>query len=157
MVQDVNILDGKHFGQLTEQLRLSYAHLIKMHIQLYKRYEGFKRRFNNDEVKKWIPSVDLYLYDATGKISWNNIHPLMPYGIEKSIKKEYGVLSDNEIRLCCLLLFDVPANEITDILPYTQRSIHSITHRIKQKTDMKDIKTNLKKMLLYEKNRISQL
>ena len=157
MVQDVNILDGKHLGQLAEQLRLSYAHLIKMYIQLCKKYESFKKKNNNDETKKWIPPVDMYFYDATGKISWNNIHPLMPYDIEKSIKKEYGLLSENEIRLCCLLLFDVPANEITNILPYTQKSIHSITHRIKQKTNMKDIKTNLKKMLLYEKKRISQL
>ena len=150
MNQNVN-MDSRHFCQLKEQLRLSYVYLIKMHIQIYKKYELFKRKFNNDEAIKCIPSVDLYFYDATGKINWNNIQPLMPYDIEKKIKKEYGVLSENEIKLYCLLLFDVPLKDITDILSYTQRSIHSITHKIKQKTGIKNIKSNLKSLLLYEK------
>ena len=150
MDQNVNI-DSKHFNQLTEQIRLSHAYILKIYIQLYKKYELFKKKLNNGVIHNCLPSIDLYFYDATGKINWNNIHPLMPLNIENNIKKEYGVLSENEIRLCCLLLFDVPVNNIADILPYTQKSIHSITHRIKQKTGINDIQLNLKNLLWDER------
>ena len=146
------IIDNRNFSHLTEQIRLSYAHLLKMYMQFYKKYEQFKKKFNDDESKKCLPSVELYFYDVTGKINWNNIQALMPRDIEKSIKKEYDVLSENEIRLCCLLLFEVSVNDITYILPYTQRSIHSITHRIKQKTGINDIKLIFKKIVVVREN-----
>ena len=74
----------------------------------------------------------------------------MPPNIEQNIKNEYNMLSLNEIRLCCLLLFNVTYSDIADILPFTQKSAHTIAHRIKQKTGMNDIKDNLKKLLIPE-------
>jgi len=144
--------DSKHVDQMTEQIRLSYAHLIKNYMQLCNKYKQFKNKVsvNGEEIKTIISFIDLYLYDEIGKINWNNLFPLMPLNIEQNIKQEYGILSENEVKLCCLLLFNVSCNDITNILPYTQNSVHSITHKIKQKTEMKDIIESLKKLLLLE-------
>ena len=150
---DKNVsMSSKHFVQMTEQIRLSYAHLLKMYMQLCQRYKLLKKGHSGvEEMKKIFHQVDRYFYDETGKINWNIIHPLMPPNIEKNIKKEYGALNEKEIKLCCLLLFDVSVNNIADILLYTHRSVHSITYRIKQKTGMIDIKANLKNLLLNER------
>jgi len=142
---------NEYFVQVTEQIRLSYAHLLKMYIQLCQKYKLFRKRNNEEEMKKYFHLVDQYFYDETGKINWNNIHPLIPPNIEKNIKNEYSELNEKEIRLCCLLLFDVPVADISEILLYTQRSIYSITHRIKLKTGMTDIRKNLNKLLLNER------
>jgi helix-turn-helix protein len=148
---DQNINYSRHFDNLIEKNRLSHSYLIKMHIQLCNKYKHIKTRINDGEIKKYFNLVDQHFYNENGKIKWDIIYPLMPSGFEKSIKNEYSELTENEIRLCCLLLFNVQSNDIANILPYTQKSVHSITHRIKQKTGMKDIKVNLKNLLLTEK------
>jgi len=63
----------------------------------------------------------------------------MPPGIEKAIKSEYQALHENEIRLCCLLIFDVPTKSILNILTYNQKSIYATTFTIKQKAGVKKI------------------
>jgi len=125
------MINIEYFDRLTEQIRLSYAHLLKMHIQYCIRNK--------------------YLKNEDNKINWDTIRPLMPPGIEKRIKKEYDTLNEREIRLCCLLLFNLPCKDIVEILPYTQKSIHSITHRIKQKTGIKKIKVGFKRFLFNKK------
>jgi DNA-binding CsgD family transcriptional regulator len=72
----------------------------------------------------------------------------MPSDIEKSIKKEYGLLNENEIRLCCLLFFKVPDRNIAKILTYKQKSIRSIKYIIKHKTGIQDIMEILKKIIV---------
>ena len=88
--------------------------------------------------------IDRFIFNEDGKINWESIRSLMPPKIEEKIKKEYEALTENEIRLCCLILFNVQSNDIADILPYTQKSIYSITCRIKQKTGKKNIMEILK-------------
>ena len=150
-IGNINMTDNKHFIKLTEQIRLSHSNALKKYMQLCKRYKQFIKRFDDEEVKKYFHIIDMFFYDETGKIDWNNINLLMPPDIENSIKREYKLLNEKEVKLCCLLLFDISVNDIAEILPYTQKSIHSITHRIKQKTVIEDIKLNLKKMLWNEK------
>lgn len=142
--------ESNYLEQVTEQIRLSYAHLLEMYIQLCNKYNNIRSKIRDEEVKRYLHLTDRYFYNKTGKFDWDNIYPLLPPNIEKSIKKEHGILAENEIRLCCLLLFDVKSDDIANILPYTQNSVYSITHRIKEKTGIKDIKTCLKKLLLVE-------
>ena len=144
-------METEYFNQLTEQIRLTYGHLLKMHIQYCNRYKQIRNRVNDEELKKDLYQMEQFFYNENGKINWETIRPLMPPEIEKKIKKEFNNLNQNEIRLCCLLLFSIPCVKIADILPYTQKSIHSITHRIKQKTGMRNIKEGLKKLVLYGK------
>jgi len=144
------MIASEYFDQLTNQIRLSYAHLLKMHIQYCNRYKHFKNRVKDEGLKKDFQQIDQFFFSENGNINWETIFPLMPPEIERKIKKEYNALNENEIRLCCLLLFNIPCKDITGILPYTQKSIHSITHRIKQKTGMKNIKEGLKKFLFFE-------
>ena len=127
-----------------EQIRLSYAYLLEMHIQYCIRYKKFRRRITEEELKRNFLLIDRFFFDESGKINWETIRRLMPPGIEEKIKKEYNILNENEIRLCCMILFNVQSNVIADLLPYTQTSIHSITYRIKQKTGMKNIMESLK-------------
>ena len=146
-----NMTESEYFDQLTEQIRLAYVYLLKVHIKYCYRYQFLKSRIRDEELKKDFQQIDQFFYIESGKINWNTIRPLMPPKIEGKIKKEYGELNENEIRLCCLLLFNVACKDIAEILPYTQRSIHSLTHRIKQKTGMKNIKEDLKNIIFYEK------
>ena len=145
---DSKIITHNHLEQLVEQIRLSYAHVLKLYLQLHTKYMQIKIKKKDDEIIKYFLLVDQFLYDKTGKLDWKNIGLLMPPNLEYKIKQEYGILSTNEIRLCCLLLFNVPYDDIADILPFTQKSAHSIAHRIKRKTGMNNIKTDLKKLLL---------
>jgi hypothetical protein len=92
----------------------------------------------DDKVFRYFPEV-LKFRDEDGKINWNIIHRFMPSNLERNIKKEYNMLNVNEIRLCCLLFFNVPRKTITKILPYQQNSITPILFRIKQKTGITNI------------------
>jgi len=134
--------------QLTEQINLSYVRIIKTYLQLHNKYKQFKFRNNDEELKKFFHLFDQYFYDNTGKINRDNIRSLMPPNLEKNIKEKYSMLSDNEIHLCYLILFNVSVSEITDILPFTQNSIYVITNRIKRKTGMKNIKDSLKTLVV---------
>jgi len=145
------MIDSKYFDLATEQIRLSHSYLLKNYIQLCNRYKHLKNRFKEKETEKLFSVIDLYFYDETGKINWDNICPLMPLNIEKRIKEKYNILTKNEIRLCCLLFFNISYNDIADILPYTQNSAHTIFHKIKQKTGINDITITFKKHLLLEK------
>ena len=147
-----DMISSENFEQLTKQIRLSYAHLLKMHIQYCNRYKNFKNRVKDEELKRDFQQIDQFFYNEKGKINWETICPLLPPEIEKKIKEKYSALSKNEIKLCCLLLFNVPCKDIAEILPYTQKSIHSITHRIKQKTGIKKVKEGFMYLLLNEKD-----
>ena len=141
-----------NFDRMVESVRLSYVHALAAYLKLYKKYEQFKSKINEEGLKKYFHLVDLYFYDETGNFDWDNIRFIMPLNLEKTIKAEYDTLSDTEIRLCCLLLFDIPGNDIASILSFTQTSIHSKTHIIKKKTGMKDIKKALKSLLIISRD-----
>ena len=128
-----------------ESVRLAYASNILSYLNRFKKYEQFKKRIYQEELKKYFQTEDTYYYDSSGTINWDNIRSLMPSHLEKSIKDEYNMLNDTEIRICCLLLFGISCKDIAHILSYTQTSIHSKTHIIRKKTGIKDIKTALKK------------
>ena len=142
---------SEYFDQLTKQIISLHTHLLKMHIQYCNRYKHFTHRVKDEELKKDIQLINQFFFNEKGNINWETICSLMPPKIERKIKNEYDALNENEIRLCCLLLFNVPCKDITGILPYTQKSIHSITHRVKQKTGLKNIKEGLRNILLFEK------
>jgi len=144
-------ISNKQFDQQVEQIRLAYANLLKIHLQLYNKYKHLKIIVDDEKLGKYFHMIDHYLYDTSGRINWDNICQLLPSNIEKKIKNNYDMLSVNEIRLCCLLLFNVPYKDIADILPYTQQSAHSVAYKIKQKTGMNNIIENCIGILLCEK------
>jgi len=146
------MIENKYYDQLVDQVRLSYAHSIKMHISQCKNYQSVKEGIKDENLKKDFHKVDRFYFNESGKLNWETIRKLMPLGIEKKIKKEYDMLNENEIRLCCLLFFNVPGVLITEILPYTKRSIHSITYRIKKKAGISNIKESLKNLLFTPPN-----
>jgi len=138
----------KNIAKLREELRLSYANMLEVYVHFNKNYKTLKKQFSEEEMKKYFQLFEFYLYDETGNINWYYVSMLLPPNLEQSIKKEYNMLSEKEIRLCCLLLFDIPVKEIASLLIYKQKSIHSIVYKIKQKTGMKDIKMCLSGLLL---------
>jgi len=135
--------------QLKEHIRLSIGRILKTYLQLPKKYNQLKIETSNEGLKKYFHLLNHVFFDGTGKINWDNIRPLMPPDLEKSIQRKYGMLSENEIRLCCLSLFNVNACDITEILPFTQNSIYSLITRIKKKTGMKNIREDLKPFLIF--------
>jgi len=143
-----NMISSAFFEKLMEQHRLAYAHLLKIHIQYCIKYKYFKNRVKDEKLQKDLNLIDRFFFDDSGKIKWDTVRLLMPPKIEEKIKKEFKTLNGNEIKLCCLILFNVPNKYITDLLPYTQTSVHSISYRIRQKIGKKNIKESLKMMFL---------
>ena len=142
MDNDQNMITCRHC-QMMEQIRLSYIHALKMFFMIHNKYKQV-RKWNSDEgLNKYFHQVDQYIYDKNRKLNWDAICSFMPINFEKNIKKDYDMLSENEIRLCCMLFFEVNTTDIIDILPYTRNSIYVVTNRIKQKAGIIDIKTSL--------------
>jgi len=134
--------------QQKERIRQSYCHILKTYLQLHEKYTSLKATIIDDELKKYFHLLDYLFLDSIGKIKWDSIRLLMPLNLEENIKKEYEMLSENEIRLCCLILFNATASDIAAILPFTRKSIYVVTNRIKKKTGMKDIREDLKSFVI---------
>ena len=126
-------------GQLVEQLRLTYSYMLKAHLEICKKYESFKRELKMEEHGNTIQLTDKFLYGEEGKINWETILPLLPINFEEKIKKRYAKLNTNEIRLCCLLLFDLDIFDVLCILPYNKNSLQSTKSKIRKKIGSNDI------------------
>jgi len=134
--------------QLEEQIRLSYVHILQTYLQIHKTYKHFREEIMDERLKKNFHLIDHNLYNKTGKLNWDNIRQLMPPNLERLIGKKYSMLNENEIKLCCLHLFNVSGEDITSILSYTKKSVHTITYLIKKKTGIHNIRGDLKILLL---------
>ena len=142
------MITSDNFDQLTKQIIVSYAHLLKLHLTYCRRYKNFKIKLKTEQSRKDFKKMDQFFYYEDGSIKWETINLLMPPKIEWKIKDEYKMLNENEIKICCLILFNVPCIDIAEVLQYTHKSVHSISHRIKLKTGMKNIKESLSKLLI---------
>ena len=125
---DKALNSDKAIDRLIEFFRLLHSHKLKEFIGEKTNRNIFK---NKEE-----------------KISWELIRLYLPYNIEKYIKQEYEMLTDNEIRLCCLLIFDVSIKNIHNILKYSKKSIYSVTYGIKKKAGIKEINEIFRKIIL---------
>ena len=125
--------------EMKEQFRLTYINRLKTHLDLCKDYELLKRNLNMEKHGKTIQLINQFLYGEKGELNWETVRPLLPAGLEEGIKKKYDQLNDNEIRLYCLILYDVDKRDITRILSLKKTSIDTLTSRIRSKTGMKDI------------------
>jgi hypothetical protein len=131
--------------QLENKLRLSYTYRLKAHLEIRKDYDNFKRR-NKQNMNFQL--VDKFFYGNSDKLCWETIIPLMPDKFEEKIKMNYDKLNENEIKLCCLLLFDVDKFDLPRLLPsYKKESISAIKRRIKEKTGKDDIIKTLMPLL----------
>jgi len=126
-------------GQLVEQLRLTYSYMLKAHLDICKKYESFKRGLKMEEHGNTIQLTDKFLYGKEGKINWETILPLLPVNFEEKIKKRYVKLNTSEIRLCCLLLFDLDIYNLLRILPYNKNSLQATKSKIRKKIGSNDI------------------
>ena len=149
MKSDDNMqIDEKAVCRIAEQIRQSYSQMLKMYLHLYKKYDQLKSNYRDEKPKNYFYTANQYLYDEKGKINWDIIRQFIPQDMEKSIREEFRELNNNEIRLCCLLFFNLPYKNIAEILPYTQKSIRSILFRIKRKTGIKDINKMINKIIV---------
>lgn len=139
--------DSNHLVLLKEKIRLVYVHVLKTYLQIHNEYRHIRFSITDELVKKKFDPLDQHFYDEIGKLRWENIQSLMPPNLEKKVKRAYKMLCENEIRLCCLLLFDVNTSDIINILPYTNESVYVVTNRIKRKTGMNDIIGSLNRFL----------
>ena len=133
-----NPINEKPIEQSMEQRRSSYAHMLEMYLQLYKRHDQVMSDVKDEKLKHFY-QTGLPYYDEDGKINWEVIHQFMPPDMEKRLEEKYSSLKTNEIRLCCLLFFEVKHKTIAKILPYKPMSIYPTICKIKQKAGIKDL------------------
>ena len=130
---------------LIEKIRLAHYNSLRIYIMACKDFNRLRDKSKEPEMYDQI--LRRYFYDETVKPNWEIIRLLMPQSIEENIKKEYNMLNESEIKLYCLLLLDVHRNDIAYIMQYTKRTVHTVTHNIRHKTGMKDIRVTLKKFV----------
>jgi len=147
---DFKAIACEQCDKFAEQIRCNYAHSLKMYLQLYNKYKQIKTitTIEGGELKKHFKIVDQYFYNKSGKLNWDIISLMLPPNFEGRLKKEYKTLNENEIRLCCLIFFNVPNKIISDILPYTQDSVRTIASQVRKKVEMSDIKSRLKDIMI---------
>ena len=129
------IIDG-----LREQMIQSFQYMLNIYLHQYDKYANVDEAERNEKSKENFYTKDISFLNKNGKINWEIIRRIMPFDIEKKLREEYSSLSINEIRLCCLLFFEVSHKDIAEILPYHHDSIRVISFRIREKTGIKDFK-----------------
>lgn len=135
-------------ANLYEQIRLLYVQVLSMFLGMHHNYKKIKAKVIDTALIKYIHLIDKGFYDDNGKFSWQNIRLLMPPNLEENIRMKYVMLNENEIRLCCLVLFDVDVNDISDILPYKRNTLYVMKTRIKHKTGMTNLKEDLRHFVM---------
>ncbi len=136
----------KNIDLLSEKIRQSCAMELKVHLKIYERYEHFKMNYD-EKTREFLMIIDRHFYGETGKINWDTVSPMMPKNFEKTVKNKYKKLNTNEVRLCCLLLFDLSYTDIANILPLAQGSAYTTANRIKGKLGITNIPEALKHLL----------
>ena len=142
-----NPINEKPIEQSMEQRRSSYAHMLEMYLQLYKRHDQVMSDVKDEKLKRFY-QTGLPYYDEDGKINWEIIQQFMPPDMEKGLAEKHSTLNTNEIRLCCLLFFKVSEKNIAKILPYQKESVRHIIYKVKQKTGIKDIEEMFGKIIV---------
>jgi DNA-binding CsgD family transcriptional regulator len=143
---DTNIEDP--VNQIIEHFRRLYAKNLNKYLQAISKNKRSILSDKGYKDRKPHNQSELEVYDEKGKINWQIIRRIIPADIEKHIQKAYSMLSENEIRLCCLLIFDVPPKTIDNILKFSQNTIYVTTSKIKKKTGLKDFKEIFRKINL---------
>ena len=144
----ITFTNENSINQLLEQIRLSYSHMLKKYLQLYEKFDKLNAEIRDEKLKGRYTQTGQSLFDETGKINWDVIRQFLPSNMEKSIKEEYGLLNENEIRLCCLLFFKVSDRNIAKILIYKLKSIRAIKYIVKHKTGVHDIEEIFRKIIV---------
>lgn len=142
------IIKDKSIDEWMEQIKLTYSHMLKEHLHVYKKYDQLQSYVRDDKTRKYFDSNGTDYYDENGKINWEIIRQFIPTGMEIFIQEEYNMLNVNEVRLYCLLFFKVSGKTIAKILPYKEQSLRSIIFKSKQKAGMKDIHELYRKIIV---------
>lgn len=145
---NLSSIPEKSLKIMTGHTKMIYARMIDEYIWLIKRFNQLKLNVKDERLKEYLDFYGFNFVDEKGKIKWELIRNFLPTELEKRIKDKYGKLSEKEIRLCCLLLFDVPLKNISIILPYKEKSIYTLLCRIKEKTGINDITEMYGEMIL---------
>lgn len=136
-------------NSLIEKHRRSFSRNLNDFLILIKTSDPFKNKGKIFQTKDRFFQDIFPVYDKNGKISWDIIRMFMPPDFEKSVKQAYPILCENEVRLSCLLIFDVPPKNILNILTYNNpKTIYSTSFAIRQKADVKEIREIFKKINL---------
>ncbi len=70
---------------------------------------------------------------GSGESVWDILYSMMPHDFEKTIQLKYSQLDKSEVRICCLLYFDLTNKEISFILKFKPNTIHSRRSTIRSK------------------------
>ena len=144
---EIPIHDDDFIDCLIEQIRSSFSHMLKEHLRVCKNYDQLKADIKEEQAKKRFYHTEPSFHDENGRINWEIIRRFIPSDFENHIRKEYSMLNENEVRLCFLLFFNASNKTIAAILPYKQKSIRSMIHKVKKKAGIIDMKENRKKYL----------
>jgi len=98
-----------------------------------KSYKFLNENLTDEGLRRNIHLIDNYFFDEKGKVNWYEISKLIPQNLEKNIKNKYDMLNENEIKLCCLFLFEVDLKNMSNILPFRPNSVYVMKNKIKQK------------------------
>jgi len=135
-------------NQLIEHFRQLYARNLNSYLESINKKKLSNLTDNRGKDSKPLNKNDLEVYDEKGKINWQIIRHILPADIEQHIQRELGLTCENEIRLCCLLIFDVPPKTIDNILTYSQNTIYVMKSKIKKRAGVKDFKDIFQKIIL---------
>jgi len=135
-------------NQLIEHFRQLYARNLNSYLESINKKKLSNLTDNRGKDSKPLNKNDLEVYDEKGKINWQIIRHILPADIEQHIQRELGLTCENEIRLCCLLIFDVPTKAIAKILTYKPKSIYSTAFSIKKKIGIKEFREIFFKIIL---------
>ena len=147
-VEDYELLNDR-YRMSKERSMLSYVNSLNMVVLFCKKFRQVAIHMNDTSAKRYLSIINNFYFDDKGRIKWAIIQQVLPPDVESFFNNEYPMLSEREIRLCCLMAFDLPANDITGILAYSnQGSVHTITNRIKSKIGVKNVRESFKNLLL---------
>ena len=149
-MNEVLTMHEKGVDNWMEQARELLCNTLKSYLDLYRRYDRLKVdiRIREEKPGKRFYSDDLSFYQEDGKINWEVIRKCIHYDMEQYLKREYPMLNENEVRLCCLLFFKIPVKTIAKILPYKEQSIRSVAFKIKQKAELGHINEMFRKIIV---------
>ena len=135
-------------NQLIEHFRQLYARNLNNYLQIIRKKKLSNLPDKGGKDSKSLNKNDLDVYDVKGKINWQIIQHIMPADIEQHIQRELGLTCENEIRLCCLLILDVPPKTIDNILTYSQNTVYVTKSNIKKRAEVKNFKEIFQKIIL---------
>ena len=147
-----NPISEQQISRFIEHQRKSYSAKLNYFLKAIKYSNSLKNKRSTLQIKDRFFHDIFPVYDESGKIHWDTLQLFIPHHFEESVMQSYPMFCENEVRLCCLLIFDVPPKTILNILNYNNlKTIYSTSFTIRQKAGVKEVRE------IFEKIKINQI